>query len=299
MVTTTKTQAAAENWTGKSFANGWVIDKKLSCAEYRKIYVEQTGDTSKQIKNAHYLCHNTNCGVSTYIERTVIKRAMDASRDCLSKCKGCDGAREKCHYAIQCREKNLTKTPDRSAKIQVGDIHGVWKVLELFSSGNDADHQMKARCKCQVCGEEKILRVNHIINHEAACECFKQHSCGEFLIKQYLEKQYINFKTEYIFDNLVGTGGGNLRYDFAIFDNANKLIALIEFDGQQHFQEAGTYYNPNGTVQVHDAIKDEFAKEKNIPLLRIPYTEILHIESIIVAFFMENEILQFDFLKNF
>ena len=278
--------AAKEDWSGIAFANGWVIDKKLSCAEYRAIYIEQTGDTTKKIKNSHYLCHNENCGVETYIERTVIQRALDANRDCLTKCKGCDGSRENCHYSIQCREKNLTKVPDRSTKVHVGDSFGTWLVKEILPSGISSDHQMRAICTCSLCGAEKSIRFDDLLARDAACECFRTHSCGEMTVKQILDKMKISYQTEQTFEDLAGIGGGALRYDFALLDDNNNIIGLIEYDGEQHFQEAGAYYNETGRVQIHDNIKNQFAENIGIPLLRIPYYELLHTEPLIVAFVM-------------
>lgn len=279
--------ATVEDWSGLTFANNWVIQKKLSCAEYRNIYIEQTGDTTKQIKNTHYLCYNTVCGVSTYIERTVIQRAMNANRTCLSKCKGCNGSRENCHYSVQCREKNLTKIPDRSTKMSIGDKIGNWEILDIYPSGNDSGHQMSVLCKCLYCGTQKKARLNAVLDNAAACECFKNHSIGEMMISKALENLDVSYLTEYVFDDLVGLGGGSLRYDFAIFNQENKLCGLIEFDGEQHFQDAGSYFNQNGTVQIHDKIKDDFAEKHNIPLLRVPYYEITNVQDIVANFILK------------
>ena len=122
---------AKEDWSGENFGNNWTIIKKLSCSEYRKIYEEMTGDNTKIIKNSHYLCHNNNCGVDTYLERTVIERAK--KNGILSKCKGCTGIiTDNCWYSTLCRQKNLTKVPDRTVKVKVGDTFGFWKVLEIY-----------------------------------------------------------------------------------------------------------------------------------------------------------------------
>ena len=110
------------------------------------------------------------------------------------------------------------------------------------------------------------------MNLNVACECFKTHSTGEILIKDYLDNHKYDYKTEYVFEGLRGTGGGMLRYDFALFKNG-KLQCLIEYDGEQHFQEAGTYFNERGQVQIHDNMKNQYALTNHIPLLRIPYTD--------------------------
>lgn len=285
-MTVNKYTKAKEDWSGENFGNNWTIIKKLSCAEYRKIYEEATGDNTKIIKNAHYYCHNNKCGVDTYLERTVIERAK--KNGILSRCKGCDGiVSDNCWYNTFCRQKNLTKIPDRTVKVKVGDTFGFWKVLEIYNSSASTDHQIRAKCQCQNCGEIKDIRLNTLQNKTARCECFKNHSVGEQLIKEYLDKNNIKYKSEYKFPNLTGLGNGNLRYDFAILDANEKVIKLIEFDGEQHFQKAGSYYNKIGQVQIHDAIKNEFAETNNIPLLRIAYFEKNEIDSKLNDFLFE------------
>lgn len=280
--------AAQENWEGLTFANGWTIQKKINCSTYRAIYKEATGE-DKIIKNAHYLCHNTECGVDSYLERTVIQRAINSGTQILSKCKGCVNGNKKdgCHYSIKVREKNLTKTPDRSSKIQVGKTYGAFIVKQIFPSGNSLNHKQTAEVVCVICGNSKTTNVNDILACNVACECFKHHSTGETLIKNYLDKHNFSYQTEMSFDGLYGIGGGALRYDFAIFKD-KELKCLIEFDGEQHFQEAGAYFNKDGHVQIHDDRKNQYAIKHNIPLLRISFTDINKL----------NEILD-DWLKNF
>ena len=118
----------------------------------------------------------------------------------------------------------------------------------------------------------------------AACDCCRHHSVGEALIKTYLENNNIPYKAEQTFDNLCGLGGRALRYDFAVLDEKGDLRGLIEFDGLQHYQEAGAYFNETGIVQVHDDIKDEYAKKHGIPLLRIPYWKIRNTNNLVENF---------------
>ena len=62
-------------------------------------------------------------------------------------------------------------------------------------------------------------------------------------------------------------------YDFGILDENNVLQYLIEFDGKQHFTSDGW----DGEIglqrnQEHDTYKNQWCKDNNIPLIRIPYT---------------------------
>lgn len=68
------------------------------------------------------------------------------------------------------------------------------------------------------------------------------------------------------------------RFDFAIFkkEYPEKIFRLIEFDGEQHFYRTKRMWNSTETVediQKRDREKDQWAKDHNIPLVRIPYWE--------------------------
>lgn len=58
-----------------------------------------------------------------------------------------------------------------------------------------------------------------------------------------------------------------LPFDFALFDNENKLTNLIECDGEQHYDTRSKYYTDN--VIIRDNIKTKYAIDNNIALLRI------------------------------
>lgn len=69
----------------------------------------------------------------------------------------------------------------------------------------------------------------------------------------------------------------SLLYDFAILDSNNTTIRLIEFDGAQHIKEVTYFGNNLQRIQELDKIKNKYALEHQIPLVRIPYTQLQHI----------------------
>lgn len=272
---------------GTEFANGWVVTKVLNTKEWAQLYFEETGEKIIS-NNTHYICENTNCGVTTGMERSTLKRNIEREskvmRYCLNCLNGSKLSENKCRYKNFVRLKKLTKIPDRSEKCKIGEKYGVFKVLDIQASKNSADHQRRALVKCLLCNQDRLIRVDTLLNGDAACDCFKQRSSGEVLVGNYLKEKGYNFVLEQGFENLVGKDGGKLRYDFALLNKDKNIFALIEFDGEQHFKEAGSYFNPTGKVQIHDNIKNKFAEEHKIPLLRIPYTEKKNINSIIDEF---------------
>lgn len=261
-----------DDWPGKRFANGWEIIRKIS----RQEEIEMGMGTH----NAHFECYNHNCGITTCIEKTTLNTYLTEPRDVLYNCRKCNP--ETCKYKDKVRKQvgRDAVVADRSKNIKVGDKFGTFEVVKILSSVEFGGHQSRAIIKCSICGEERECLYHHLMNFNVACECFKKHSTGEILIKNYLDSKELPYKTEYVFENLRGLGGGMLRYDFAILDNGS-VIALIEFDGEQHFQEAGTYFNEKGQVQIHDGIKNKFAEINKIPLLRISYTDCYKIEQIL------------------
>jgi hypothetical protein len=135
------------------------------------------------------------------------------------------------------------------------------------------------KCQCD-CGDfyftsAEILQSGKV----CSCGCAKQ-SYGEIKISQILTDNNIPFNTEYIFTDLKNEETNRyFRYDFAIMNEENKVIRLIEFDGEQHFYSREYFGGEEGfkTRQKHDNIKNQYAKKHNIPLVRIPYTEIKNI----------------------
>lgn len=267
-----------DTWIGTIFANNWEIIRKISR--------EEEDALKMGTHNAHFECLNHNCGVSTYIDKSNIDKYLRKEKGyILPRCQRCNP--ETCEYKNKARRQigrdAVTADYSKNKPINVGEIYGLFEVVKTLSSAELGTPQSHAIVKCLICGEEKECLYHHLRNHNVACNCFRRHSSGEAIIKHILEKHNILYEVEYKFENLVGDGGGSLRYDFAIIQD-NNIKALIEFDGEQHFEEAGSYYNPTGKVQIHDRRKDKYAEEHNIPLLRIPYDKAPQAEEILIDF---------------
>ena len=82
-----------------------------------------------------------------------------------------------------------------------------------------------------------------------------------------LSQANINYSTQYT----VFIDKAYYRFDCAILDDNNNLIRLVEFDGEQHYEESNFY--DYQTTHHNDLLKNQYCKENNIPLVRIPYWE--------------------------
>lgn len=125
-------------------------------------------------------------------------------------------------------------------------------------------------CKCDCGNECDIDGGNLRAGKTNSCGCIST-SIGEANIEKILKENNISYKKEYTITEL-----NKMRYDFAIL-NKDQIVRLIEFDGIQHFtSRTGVWNNNLDTLearQKRDKKKNEFAKNKNIPLVRIPYWE--------------------------
>lgn len=96
---------------------------------------------------------------------------------------------------------------------------------------------------------------------------------GEEYIKHYLQKDNISFNVQQKFSDLLGTGDGQLSYDFSIPDEKYGLI-LIEYNGIQHY-EAVEYFGGEEQFKKqkeHDKRKRDYAKKHSYKLITVKYT---------------------------
>ena len=136
-------------------------------------------------------------------------------------------------------------------------------------------HYSLVQCDC---GEsEPFVVLDNLLKngHKKSCGCIS--SVGELSIQKYLDDNNIEYIKEFSFPGLCNDKTKKLlRFDFAIFDNNHRLLALIEFDGRQHIDGPDTSYwghSPDTlqSIQYRDRLKNDYCKSHNIPLCRIPY----------------------------
>ena len=136
------------------------------------------------------------------------------------------------------------------------------------TTAKDGTH-MYWMCQCD-CGNQHEVSSSSLKNGGVrSCGCLKT-SIGEMNIESILQENNISYAEQYTFSDLKNIKP--LRFDFAIFEN-NQLIRLVEFDGIQHFKEQDYFTHSLTETKNNDIIKNRYCKEKNIPLVRIPYWE--------------------------
>lgn len=100
-------------------------------------------------------------------------------------------------------------------------------------------------------------------------------SRGEIKIFDILTAAGLNFQEEYSFPDLLSPKGIPLRFDFCVFDDEGDIDFLIEYQGVQHYLPKSKFGGLPGLrkQQFNDALKREYCKKHDIPLVEIPYTD--------------------------
>jgi len=116
-------------------------------------------------------------------------------------------------------------------------------------------------------------------NHLAGTKCPNcNNSFAEISMSKLLKSLNINFEQQKSFDGCKYKN--NLFYDFYLQD----YNAVIEMDGEQHFEPIEYFGGEDNfkIIKKRDKIKNNYCKENNIKLIRIPYWEFDNIEEILI-----------------
>jgi hypothetical protein len=143
-------------------------------------------------------------------------------------------------------------------------------------------------CKCE-CGKTTIASSAALASgKKKSCGCL--NSVAEYEFATYLDKHGYKYKPQFTFKDCKDKR--KLPFDFAIKDEYDKLLMLVELHGQQHYYPF-TYCNEPKDVKNKnyierkrkDLIKENYCKDNNIPLLIIKYSNFDKKEQIFEDFF--------------
>ena len=135
-------------------------------------------------------------------------------------------------------------------------------------SGKCTRHGAKQkRCSTDGC-KNQTQRGGKCTRHHPDYVLLERISRGAFTVLSYLERVKISYETEKRFDDC--RNKNPLPFDFYLPDHN----LLIEYDGIQHTQPVEFWGGQLGFEyrQQCDAIKNKYAYDNDIPLLRISHT---------------------------
>jgi hypothetical protein len=164
------------------------------------------------------------------------------------------------------KERAAQSNMDRVGNL-VGQRFGKLQVISEagFITHTNGKRSRIYNCLCD-CGNYCQIQHQYLaFGDTTSCGCIR--SKGEFQIEQLLKEHNINFQREYSFENLKDKL--SLRFDFAIFNDKNELLGLIEYQGEQHYCKSNGFYSED--LIKHDKMKIDFCNKNNIKLKHIIY----------------------------
>ena len=190
--------------------------------------------------------------------------------DCGNECEVCAASltsnRTK---SCGCLKIEKDHAPKGNVKDELGNKYGHLTVIAR--AGSDSNGQAKWECECDCPAHTHIIVLGNNLRrgHTQSCGC-ERRSHGELLVEQILINNNITYQQEYFAFKFAS--GMPAKFDFYI---NNKYF--IEYDGETHYK-----YNMHGwhneeqlkAQQERDMIKNQWCKDNNIPLIRIPYTHL-------------------------
>jgi len=179
----------------------------------------------------------------------------------------------------KCSKSNKkTRTIIKNYHREVEDLTG----KEFHLIGEYINNYNNVIIKHELCDYEFKINPLKFLS-SPRCPICHSPSGGAMLISLFLINNHVNFIQEYVFKDLLSDKNAHLRFDFAIFSNKKELLYLIEYDGQQHFKQIPYYGGDEyfNTVKINDGLKNNYCKNNNINLIRIPYYNKANINQIL------------------
>lgn len=209
-------------------------------------------DEQRSSPNTYFICR-CRCGNIKSIQGYLLKSGI--SKSC------------------GCRRSEVSRQyKNKYAKDLTGKRFGKLVAIRRTDQKDSTNHCWMWECQCD-CGNKVLVGTNNLMRKRGgvrSCGCLL--SKGEAVIGNLLEQLKLSYTKQQNFDNCINPKTKKkLKFDFYI----HKLNLCLEYDGQQHF-----YYKDNKgwnnkenfeTRQYLDSIKNQYCKEYNIKLIRIPY----------------------------
>lgn len=176
---------------------------------------------------------------------------------------------------------------ERSSEVNKGNAHGRANAKDL--AGQTFGHLTAIKrlatksqgcwdwhCVCD-CGNEVIANTRDLTGSRKTrcndCSSKTTISKGEEAIAKLLQEHKISFEQQKTFETCRFNDTNQLaKFDFFIpLQNY-----LIEFDGEQHFgvSDSSAWKEKVSRIPQRDAYKNQWCKDNNILLIRIPYTRL-------------------------
>lgn len=133
---------------------------------------------------------------------------------------------------------------------------------------------------CPTHGDFVIRRAEKHLTGQGCPTCSRRGSLAEEIIKTWLCNKELLFHYQYTFDDC-RSPRTNRKLPFDFFIPTHNLI--IEYDGEQHMKKSPLFHPGDRFERMaeHDVIKNTYAHNRGIKILRIRYSEFKNINTIL------------------
>lgn len=240
-----------ENFEYEVLPNNFLVGQR--CPKCSKKFRKTHKDFEKEVKDlvgdeytilGNYINSKTkikirhNCDKCENFEYEVLPSNFLKGR----RCPKCFGTHLKTHEDFEREVKDL-----------VGDEYSI---LERYEK---ATTKIKMRHNCDKCNnyEYKVSPIN-FLRGKRCPKC--NESKGEKAISEFLNKKSRKFKSQYMFKDCRNVNP--LPFDIALLNDKKEIVALIEYDGEQHFQIIKKFDDENSFLQrkANDRIKTSYCE---------------------------------------
>lgn len=155
--------------------------------------------------------------------------------------------------------------------------------------------KIPVQCHCKKCGYEWQSKPDNLIHEHINCPACSR-SKQEIKLGEVLEKLNLGTVVPHVrYKDCKYSQHNTLEFDFVIYNyNTKEIKFACEYDGEQHyipidFAGRGEDYAKESLhlTQERDKAKNQYCKEHNIPLIRIPYWEKNNMEYFLLSKYKE------------
>lgn len=252
--------------------------------------VRSTGLLDGTSTSCSRACSNSLVG-QKFGRWTVLRRTAGKPKyyDCVCECgtkRAVYGPSLKYGKSLSCGCLKSEKTKQRNkenAEARIGKKFGMLTILDAFVKElKDGKKRYYHTCQCD-CGNQVVVSWTNLQSGNTySCGCINSFANAE--MARILSLWDIKYKQEYKFEDCKDVRP--LPFDFALFNEEDELIGLIENNGDQHYSTRGTQWNTPERleyIQKHDYIKQKFCEDNHIPLLIIPYQYFHDLENFLIT----------------
>lgn len=179
---------------------------------------------------------------------------------------------------------NIQKAPQQFKK-EVEELYsGEFQVVGEYKSKNT-----KVKMLHRTCGEYWFVNPGDILHKGSGCPTCKE-SKGEKKIRNLLTEYKLKFESQF---KIKGCKNKRLLpFDFAVKDENNQVLFLIEYQGNQHFEPTELFGGMEAFEErcKNDKIKKQFCETNRIPLLIIHFQDYGNMNGIISNFIKNDSI---------